>query len=948
MNAASCPSKEALLGYHTGSVPEDVAQAIAAHLTTCRECEQTAQSLEAVPDPLVIALREQPPEDILPGESDIQEVLEKLRRGGEEPGDIAPASGGSLPSMSSSDLVGDNTPSRNIPPAGGENTSTTSWPRLATTLGDYELLKKLGQGGMGAVYMARHVKLKRVVALKVLLKNRLGNPEALARFEREMEAVGRLDHPHIVRAMDAREVGGIHFLVMEYVDGLDLAKVVRRVGPLSIADACEVVRQAALGLQCADENSLVHRDIKPSNLMLTSEGQVKVMDLGLAQIHRSETLDGDVTSLDQVMGTPDYISPEQAVQSHGVDIRTDIYSLGCTLYYLLVGRPPYDGPEYDTPMKKVAAHIYREIPRIEGVRRGVSKPVAAILEQMLCKEPGMRLATPTALIAALSPYCGGSNLIALLHEARRKGLTEHERQASTVSMADLHASVEVRIKAAEQPKSPVSELRVQQGRGAPAEVEPPSPLGRPGFRFKKPPAKYWVPAALAGFLILLGIVLFISTGKGQIRIALNDPKAQVDVKVDGRKIEIAGLDEPLQLSVGEHELTVTGPKYEAIGRSFTVHRGKNRVLEVTLVPLVSPPPEAPSPAMTEGPRPQRPTAISAQERPKGRRSRLSNPPAQPKRSEYDEPEVANTVPSQPPSIRLGKWVRGPDLPALTWGAAAVLKGKFYVVGGQLGNGTHVQVYDPAADAWSRAPDLPRGVFGQGLIAHNGYLYCFGGTVAEDKNWWGRPTEIACRYDPRSSTWTALPGMPRPRADFLIGVVGGKIYCIGGSNHWPKATNAVDVYDPVANTWSSAPDLPVRRGNPRGGTYQNDVISVWGLSTAHTTDNHILKLDPASGGWSQTGIAADSGFGETGMFLFSNRDGMYFAGLRNGRKHETWISLFRPESGLVDYVAKAPENRATAVGAFDPERSTIYLAGGSNAAGPVAAFEYVQVTADHPR
>ena len=139
---------------------------------------------------------------------------------------------------------------------------------------------------MGAVYKARHVKLKRVVALKVVSKDRLGSVEAVAQFEREMEAVGRLDHPHIVRAMDAREVGGVHFLVMEYVDGLDLAEIIQRMGPLSIADACEIVRQAALGLQCSDENGLVHRDIKPSNLMLTSGGEVKVLDLGLRRFSR--------------------------------------------------------------------------------------------------------------------------------------------------------------------------------------------------------------------------------------------------------------------------------------------------------------------------------------------------------------------------------------------------------------------------------------------------------------------------------------------------------------------------------------------------------------------------------------------------------------------------------------------------------------------------------------
>ena len=149
-------------------------------------------------------------------------------------------------------------------------------------LGEYELLAKLGEGGMGAVYKARQVRLDKIVALKVLPKDRTNDPHALARFEREMKAVGRVNHPHIVQAMDAREIEGTTVLVMEFADGLDMGEVLRRHGPLAVADACEMVRQAALGLQAIHEHGLVHRDIKPSNLMLTRQGQVKILDLGLA------------------------------------------------------------------------------------------------------------------------------------------------------------------------------------------------------------------------------------------------------------------------------------------------------------------------------------------------------------------------------------------------------------------------------------------------------------------------------------------------------------------------------------------------------------------------------------------------------------------------------------------------------------------------------------------
>ena len=157
--------------------------------------------------------------------------------------------------------------------------------RPGTRLGEYEILAKLGEGGMGAVYQARHVRLEKIVALKILPQQRANAPRARARFEREMKAVGRVSHPNIIEAMDARDIEGTTVLVMEYANGLDVAEVVRRCGPLAPADACEIVRQVAMGLQEIHEHGLVHRDIKPSNVMLTRRGQVKILDLGLALLH---------------------------------------------------------------------------------------------------------------------------------------------------------------------------------------------------------------------------------------------------------------------------------------------------------------------------------------------------------------------------------------------------------------------------------------------------------------------------------------------------------------------------------------------------------------------------------------------------------------------------------------------------------------------------------------
>ncbi len=284
-------------------------------------------------------------------------------------------------------------------------------------LGEYELLEKLGEGGMGAVYKARHTKLKRVVALKVLPKGRREDDRAIARFEREMEAVGRLDHPNIVRAHDAREVEGTRFLVMEYVDGLDLAKLVRRLGPLPVADACELIRQAALGLQSACEHDLVHRDVKPSNLMLTVRGEVKLLDLGLARFQSQQPSGEEMTREGQALGTLDYMAPEQISDTHTVDIRADIYALGCTLYKLLSGRAPFSGSKYENAFEKMQGHLKHPVPPMRRFRGNVPKGLLAVLNRMLAKDPADRFATPAEVADAVGPLATSSDLPGLLARA---------------------------------------------------------------------------------------------------------------------------------------------------------------------------------------------------------------------------------------------------------------------------------------------------------------------------------------------------------------------------------------------------------------------------------------------------------------------------------------------------------------------------------------------------
>ncbi len=272
----------------------------------------------------------------------------------------------------------------------------------------YRVLELLGKGGMGDVYKAEHRMMQRTVALKVIKRELMQNPQAVERFEREVRAAASLAHGNIVAAYDAERAGDVHFLVMEFVAGTDLAEVVKQRGQISVADACDYICQAAEGLQHAHEQRLVHRDIKPHNLMLTAEGTVKILDFGLASltegpIDRGETVvqRSDLTAVGTIMGTPDYISPEQATDARAADIRSDIYSLGATLYFLLAGRPPFDE---GTVVEKLKSHAESEAERIDEVRVDVPAEVADVIRRAMSKDPGDRFQTPSDLADALAPF----------------------------------------------------------------------------------------------------------------------------------------------------------------------------------------------------------------------------------------------------------------------------------------------------------------------------------------------------------------------------------------------------------------------------------------------------------------------------------------------------------------------------------------------------------------
>jgi eukaryotic-like serine/threonine-protein kinase len=270
------------------------------------------------------------------------------------------------------------------------------------SLGKYKVLERLGSGGMGMVYLCEHKLMRRRVAVKVLPASRAQDASALERFFREARAVAALDHPNIVRAYDIDNDDKLHFLVMEHVDGASFQEIIKKVGPMDVQRACHYIRQAALGLQHAHETAgIVHRDIKPGNILVDRNGIVKILDMGLARFFHDEE---DVLTKkydENVLGTADYLAPEQALDSHSVDIRADIYSLGATFYFCLTGKTPF---AEGTVAQKLIWHQTRQPKPIRQIRPEVPEGVVAIIEKMMAKDPNQRPQTPQEVSELLIPW----------------------------------------------------------------------------------------------------------------------------------------------------------------------------------------------------------------------------------------------------------------------------------------------------------------------------------------------------------------------------------------------------------------------------------------------------------------------------------------------------------------------------------------------------------------
>jgi eukaryotic-like serine/threonine-protein kinase len=303
-------------------------------------------------------------------------------------------------------------------------------------VGPYVVLERLGEGGMGQVFKARHRHNQNIVALKVIRPERVANPISVSRYHREVQAAQQMNHPNIVRAFESDQANGTYYLAMEFIKGVDLLSFVKHRGPLPVSQACQLLAETAQGLQHIHEHGLVHRDIKPGNLFLEEVGgsleesagdkpttnlqlrsalrasrtaryQIRIVDLGLARLCEQDlrALDGqlDLTQEGAVVGTADYMAPEQARDSREADIRSDIYALGCTFYFALTGQVPFPG---GTAIEKMLHHQLDEPAPIEKFRPDLPAELAAVLRRMMAKQPAERLQTPAEVAAAVAPWRG--------------------------------------------------------------------------------------------------------------------------------------------------------------------------------------------------------------------------------------------------------------------------------------------------------------------------------------------------------------------------------------------------------------------------------------------------------------------------------------------------------------------------------------------------------------
>ncbi|HEY7423833.1 MAG TPA: SUMF1/EgtB/PvdO family nonheme iron enzyme [Gemmataceae bacterium] len=501
--------------------------------------------------------------------------------------------------------------------------SQTAIPNLPPELAanpQYEILRELGRGGMGVVYLAHNKLMDRLEVLKVVNKALLDHPGAVERFLREIRAAAKLSHANVVTAHSAVQQGELLAFAMEYVEGQDLASLVKTQGPLPIANVCFYIQQAASGLQHAFEKQMVHRDIKPQNLILAREGKkhlVKVLDFGLAKVLREKTDDTGLTGEGKMLGTPDYIAPEQALDAAKADIRADIYSLGCTLYYLLSGRPPFSANSLGAIL---LAHQMQEAKPLNLVRPEVPEELAAVVRKMMAKSPAQRYQTPREVVQALAPFIkpGATPKPSpelSVETVEAKPTAKKAVRVDRAAAAEAHGPPEAEVAGKSPPEGgiPSAEPRrserfsdgtigSQLGPSIPTAAPQKSRTihkRRPAVGMTETGKKWLIGSGIGGVVLLLALLglwaggVFkakVKTADGEAFLVLKDLPAGAEVRVDGQTItvNVPGDNQPVEIKVppGRHQLEVKKGGFKAFSETIELQLAeKSKPIQVTLEPL---------------------------------------------------------------------------------------------------------------------------------------------------------------------------------------------------------------------------------------------------------------------------------------------------------------------------------------------------------------------------
>jgi serine/threonine protein kinase/WD40 repeat protein len=556
--AATHPTVKELTAFRLGKLTEAERAVVARHLAVCDACRQAAQRGTVGPS-------------------------------GSSP---PPAKGSTLPpSAAAPGAPGETTtssPSSGLPLARETETSPPSPAPPADVPPElvdhprYRILRELGRGAMGVVYQAKHRVMERLVAVKVINKTLVEHPEALARFQQEVKAAAALpSHPNIVTAYDAERASDLHLLVMEYVEGWSLAQVLERKGPLPVGYACRCAHQVALGLQHAFEQGMVHRDLKPQNLIVTAKGVVKILDFGLARMASERQRGRRLTQDGAVMGTPEYMAPEQATDARQADIRADIYSLGCTLYCLLAGQPPF---VEDTVVKTILAHMDREALSLTELRPDVPPGLAAAVARMMAKEPGQRYQTPAEVVQALAPFLAAKTPV-----PGPPVVTAAPPVVPPTKSPTLVPAPPPLVPPPEPAESSWTDLATVPAGASLLPVRRTAPATRPqGKRLALWAAVVVLGlAALAGGLYVAGVIgrkPAPPSERGTIVLEVNQP--DVIVYVDDEKVTFAKPTEegpvPIKRPAGSHHVRVAKKGFKDFREQITVPAGGRVSVEVKL------------------------------------------------------------------------------------------------------------------------------------------------------------------------------------------------------------------------------------------------------------------------------------------------------------------------------------------------------------------------------